>query len=171
MNGFFDTSVLVPVFYGDHSHHQSSMAPFIRFDKSLGLLPTSARGRQSGWNCRSCGRVRDDDSACAGSSLNCYGRPNPMLMITRFPPERRVTGRAGIEPDTAAECAFRQRRFRVRCLCNRVHTDRFLRMGRYVCFRHAAAARTRGSAASVSQKVRDGFTPCLSMRDAAAETW
>ena len=29
MNTFFDTSVLVPVFYGDHQHHQSSLALFI----------------------------------------------------------------------------------------------------------------------------------------------
>jgi predicted nucleic acid-binding protein len=36
MTGFFDTSVLVPVFYGDHVHHQASLARFIRFDKSNG---------------------------------------------------------------------------------------------------------------------------------------
>jgi predicted nucleic acid-binding protein len=36
MNGFLDTSVLVPVFYGDHVHHQASLALFIRFDKSNG---------------------------------------------------------------------------------------------------------------------------------------
>jgi predicted nucleic acid-binding protein len=36
MNGFFDTSVLVPVFYGDHIHHQPSLARFIQFDKSTG---------------------------------------------------------------------------------------------------------------------------------------
>jgi predicted nucleic acid-binding protein len=36
MKGFFDTSVLVPVFYGDHVHHQSSLALFIQFDKSTG---------------------------------------------------------------------------------------------------------------------------------------
>jgi predicted nucleic acid-binding protein len=36
MKGFFDTSVLVPVFYGDHAHHQASLALFIRFDKSAG---------------------------------------------------------------------------------------------------------------------------------------
>src|SRR5580700_2223397 len=34
--GFFDTSVLVPVFYGDHVHHQASLALFIQFDKSPG---------------------------------------------------------------------------------------------------------------------------------------
>lgn len=36
MNGFFDTSVLVPVFYGDHVHHEASLALFIQFDKSTG---------------------------------------------------------------------------------------------------------------------------------------
>ena len=36
MKGFFDTSVLVPVFYGDHVHHQASLTLFIRFDKSTG---------------------------------------------------------------------------------------------------------------------------------------
>jgi predicted nucleic acid-binding protein len=36
MKGFFDTSVLVPVFYGDHVHHQSSLALFIQFDRSTG---------------------------------------------------------------------------------------------------------------------------------------
>jgi predicted nucleic acid-binding protein len=36
MKGFFDTSVLVPVFYGDHVHHQSSLALFIQFEKSTG---------------------------------------------------------------------------------------------------------------------------------------
>ena len=36
MTGFFDTSVLVPVFYGDHVHHQASLALFIQFDKSTG---------------------------------------------------------------------------------------------------------------------------------------
>jgi predicted nucleic acid-binding protein len=36
MKGFFDTSVLVPVFYGDHIHHQASLALFIQFDKSTG---------------------------------------------------------------------------------------------------------------------------------------
>ena len=36
MKGFFDTSVLVPVFYGDHVHHQVSLALFIEFDKSTG---------------------------------------------------------------------------------------------------------------------------------------
>jgi predicted nucleic acid-binding protein len=36
MKGFFDTSVLVPVFYGDHVRHQVSLALFIQFDKSTG---------------------------------------------------------------------------------------------------------------------------------------
>jgi predicted nucleic acid-binding protein len=34
MRAFFDTSVLVPVFYGDHVHHRASMDRFIKFDKS-----------------------------------------------------------------------------------------------------------------------------------------
>src|ERR1019366_2931395 len=34
MKGFFDTSVLVPVFYGDHIHHEASLELFIQFDKS-----------------------------------------------------------------------------------------------------------------------------------------
>jgi predicted nucleic acid-binding protein len=36
MNAFFDTSVLVPVFYGDHVHHQASLDLFIQFDKATG---------------------------------------------------------------------------------------------------------------------------------------
>jgi len=36
MKAFFDTSVLVPVFYGDHVHHQASLAIFVRFNKSTG---------------------------------------------------------------------------------------------------------------------------------------
>jgi hypothetical protein len=36
MKAFLDTSVLVPVFYGDHIHHEASLALFIRFDKSTG---------------------------------------------------------------------------------------------------------------------------------------
>jgi predicted nucleic acid-binding protein len=36
MKAFFDTSVLVPVFYGDHLHHRASLDRFIRFDKSTG---------------------------------------------------------------------------------------------------------------------------------------
>lgn len=36
MKAFFDTSVLVPVFYGDHVHHRASLDRFIQFDKSTG---------------------------------------------------------------------------------------------------------------------------------------
>jgi len=36
MKGFFDTSALVPVFYGDHVHHRASLELFIQFDKSTG---------------------------------------------------------------------------------------------------------------------------------------
>jgi predicted nucleic acid-binding protein len=36
MKGFFDTSVLVPVFYGSHVHHQASLELFVKFDKSTG---------------------------------------------------------------------------------------------------------------------------------------
>jgi len=36
MKGFFDTSVLVPVFYGDHIHHSASLTLFVQFDKSTG---------------------------------------------------------------------------------------------------------------------------------------
>jgi predicted nucleic acid-binding protein len=36
MKGFFDTSVLVPVFYGDHVHHKASLDRFIQFDKNSG---------------------------------------------------------------------------------------------------------------------------------------
>ena len=36
MNGFFDTSVLVPVFYGSHAHHQASLELFVQFGKSTG---------------------------------------------------------------------------------------------------------------------------------------
>ena len=36
MKGFFDTSALVPVFYGDHIHHTASLNRFIQFDKSSG---------------------------------------------------------------------------------------------------------------------------------------
>lgn len=36
MKAFFDTSVLVPVFYGDHVHHNASLALFIQFRKSTG---------------------------------------------------------------------------------------------------------------------------------------
>ncbi len=36
MKGFFDTSVLVPVFYGDHVHHRASLELFIQFDPATG---------------------------------------------------------------------------------------------------------------------------------------
>ena len=36
MTGFFDTSVLVPVFYGDHVHHYASISRFIQFNKNNG---------------------------------------------------------------------------------------------------------------------------------------
>ena len=36
MKAFFDTSVLVPVFYGDHVHHQASLELFIQFNKLTG---------------------------------------------------------------------------------------------------------------------------------------
>jgi predicted nucleic acid-binding protein len=36
MRGFFDSSVLVPLFYGDHVHHKASLDLFIEFDKSTG---------------------------------------------------------------------------------------------------------------------------------------
>jgi predicted nucleic acid-binding protein len=36
MKAFFDTSVLVPVFYGEHIHHHASIHLFIQFDKATG---------------------------------------------------------------------------------------------------------------------------------------
>jgi predicted nucleic acid-binding protein len=36
MKGFLDTSVLVPVFYGDHVHHKASLDLFIQIDRSTG---------------------------------------------------------------------------------------------------------------------------------------
>jgi predicted nucleic acid-binding protein len=36
MKAFLDTSVLVPVFYGDHAHHLASLELFIQFNKSTG---------------------------------------------------------------------------------------------------------------------------------------
>ena len=33
MKAFFDTSVLVPVFYGDHQHHGASLECFLRFTR------------------------------------------------------------------------------------------------------------------------------------------
>lgn len=34
MKAFFDTSVLVPIFYGEHIHHQPSLHLFVRFNRS-----------------------------------------------------------------------------------------------------------------------------------------
>jgi predicted nucleic acid-binding protein len=36
VKAFFDTSVLVPVFYGDHVHHEASISVFLKFDKATG---------------------------------------------------------------------------------------------------------------------------------------
>jgi predicted nucleic acid-binding protein len=36
VKAFFDTSVLVPVFYADHVHHRASLLRFIQFDRSTG---------------------------------------------------------------------------------------------------------------------------------------
>jgi predicted nucleic acid-binding protein len=36
MKGFFDTSVLVPLFYRDHVHHRPSQDLFIQFDQATG---------------------------------------------------------------------------------------------------------------------------------------
>jgi predicted nucleic acid-binding protein len=36
MMAFFDTSVLVPVFYGDHAHHTASLDLFVLFDRASG---------------------------------------------------------------------------------------------------------------------------------------
>jgi predicted nucleic acid-binding protein len=36
MKGFFDTSVLVPLFYRDHIHHRPSQELFIQFNQSTG---------------------------------------------------------------------------------------------------------------------------------------
>jgi len=33
VKAFLDTSVLVPVFYGDHQHHEASLEVFLEFDK------------------------------------------------------------------------------------------------------------------------------------------
>ena len=41
MKGFFDTSALVPVCYGDHVHHQASLELFIQFDKSTAVEHTA----------------------------------------------------------------------------------------------------------------------------------
>lgn len=37
MKAFLDTSVLVPVFYGDHIHHQSSLESFIALNVATGF--------------------------------------------------------------------------------------------------------------------------------------
>jgi predicted nucleic acid-binding protein len=36
VKAFFDTSVLVAVFYGDHVHHPQSLARFVEFDRPSG---------------------------------------------------------------------------------------------------------------------------------------
>jgi predicted nucleic acid-binding protein len=36
MNAFLDTSVLVPVFYGDHEHHDASLTLFVQCDSGTG---------------------------------------------------------------------------------------------------------------------------------------
>lgn len=36
MKALFDTSVLVPVFYGDHTHHQASLQLFVQYQKESG---------------------------------------------------------------------------------------------------------------------------------------
>jgi predicted nucleic acid-binding protein len=36
MKAFFDTSLLVPVFYGDHVHHQPSLELFVQFTRESG---------------------------------------------------------------------------------------------------------------------------------------
>jgi predicted nucleic acid-binding protein len=36
MEAFFDTSVLVPVFYGDHVHHRASLDLFVQFNPASG---------------------------------------------------------------------------------------------------------------------------------------
>jgi predicted nucleic acid-binding protein len=36
VKAFLDTSVLVPVFYGEHVHHQASLDLFVKLDKSRG---------------------------------------------------------------------------------------------------------------------------------------
>lgn len=41
VKAFFDTSALVPVFYGDHVHHRASLDLFAWFEKSGGLLWSS----------------------------------------------------------------------------------------------------------------------------------
>lgn len=36
MKAFFDTSLLVPVFYSDHPHHRASLELFVQFDRDSG---------------------------------------------------------------------------------------------------------------------------------------
>jgi predicted nucleic acid-binding protein len=36
MKAFFDTSLLVPVFYGDHAHHRASLELFVQFGSDSG---------------------------------------------------------------------------------------------------------------------------------------
>lgn len=36
MKAFFDTSLLVPVFFGDHVHHRASLDVFVQFDRESG---------------------------------------------------------------------------------------------------------------------------------------
>ncbi|HEY6320312.1 MAG TPA: PIN domain-containing protein [Thermoanaerobaculia bacterium] len=36
MRAYFDTSLLVPVFYGDHVHHRASLDLFVQFDRESG---------------------------------------------------------------------------------------------------------------------------------------
>lgn len=38
MTGFFDTSVLVPVFYADHFHHRASLELFVQFHQTNGCV-------------------------------------------------------------------------------------------------------------------------------------
>jgi predicted nucleic acid-binding protein len=40
MRTFFDTSALVPVFYGDHVHHAASIGRFIQCDNTIGYCAT-----------------------------------------------------------------------------------------------------------------------------------
>ena len=41
MNAFLDTSVLIPVFYGDHTHHSASLDVFARCNKDDGSARTA----------------------------------------------------------------------------------------------------------------------------------
>jgi predicted nucleic acid-binding protein len=44
VKAFFDTSVLVAVFYGDHIHHQASLQRFIQFDPSTACCGANSLG-------------------------------------------------------------------------------------------------------------------------------